>query len=73
MSGDKPVVIVTDHLVCEGASLVKSVFPSASDEDCETAAAGAFMVMLSMMEAGNVMFGYDRDGPFFAFPSGVVQ
>lgn len=67
MSQDKPVFILDDNLVDFGAGVVKSVFPSASDEECCAAAAGAFMAMLSEREDGNVVFGYSDDGSFFSF------
>lgn len=66
---ESPIMILNDDLVSQGASVVKSVFPNATDEECSVAASGAFMAILSEREGGDVLFGESEDGPFFRFPT----
>lgn len=66
---EDPVFILTDDMVDQGAAVIKSLFPNASNDECGAAAAGAFMAILSEREGGEVKFAYSNDGPFFRFPS----
>jgi hypothetical protein len=69
MPENDPLFVISDDLVEQGAAVIKSIFNDASDEDCMTAAAGAFMAIMSEREGGNIIFSHSEDGPFFRFPT----
>lgn len=73
MLEDKPVFLLDDDMTDFGAGVVKSIFPNATDEECRTAAAGAFMAILAFREGDNVLFGYSEEGPFFAFQTDMMR
>jgi hypothetical protein len=67
---DDPIFELDDRMVSAGAAVVKSIFPSATDDECGAAAFGAFMAILSEREGGRVVF---SDGEqMYRFPTNRV-